>query len=502
MERRARKAVNSKKVSAQIAFADQQSMFPTTLQIDGNADTSQALILPNSDAGDSMQYPPLEALSIPIDQQAPCYFVTNYVLTPRHASRGYFDFLEPMLEKEKESPDSHLSLAFGAVSMASVANRPDTRGRSLLPQAVAQYTKALKATNIALQNPALQRTDQTLAAILMLGFFETICSERSNVMAWYSHIEGAVQLVKMRGKKQLRTKIGYGLFCVVRSQMIISSLSSSKAPPLGLDWWLADQKDDQKDDAASFVTKLNLRIAELRCEINAALTTYPRTPEYFQEVTNLMKRAQAMEQEYLDWEATLPDELRPHTVAWVDQVPGGDITEAEVCPGKVDMYGDFWTANMWNSSRVARLFISGVIVRCAAWVCSPVDYRTTPEYAQAVRLCGDLVTDLIAAVPFCLGWRVGEGATLKTADLSGFRSDAAGPPKAIGGFLVIWPLFSITNTDYISDSSRLWAKGRLMYISDFLGLNHAKVLSKVKFPSLDFIHISKPPRSSKSASRQ
>jgi predicted 2-oxoglutarate/Fe(II)-dependent dioxygenase YbiX len=126
--------------------------------------------------------------------------------------------LVPMLRHE--SPDSHLSLAFQAVSLASLANRPSTRGRAIFPQAVAQYTKALKAVNLALQNPTQQKTDQTLAAILMLGFFETIASETSNASAWYSHVDGAVQLVKMRGKKQLRTKVGYSLFVSVRNQMV------------------------------------------------------------------------------------------------------------------------------------------------------------------------------------------------------------------------------------------------------------------------------------------
>ncbi|KUJ14815.1 uncharacterized protein LY89DRAFT_122668 [Mollisia scopiformis] len=475
-ERRARRAVNSKKVSAQITFANQQSSF-STIQ-DNSDDDSQALILPNTDI---TQFSPPETISIPYEQQAPCFFVTNYVLTPRQASRGYFDFIEPMMEKE--SPDSHLSLAFGAVSMASLANRPNSRGRSLYPQAVSAYTKALKAVNLALQNPALQKTDQTLAAILLLGFFETIASERTSAMAWYSHIDGAVQLVKMRGKKQLRTKVGNSLFMCVRAQMVVSCMSGSKAPSQGVEWWLGDQKDD----AGSFVPKLNLRIAELRSDINAALSTFPRTPEYFQQIQNLMKQAQAMEQEYLEWEAKVPDEWRPHTVAWVDQVPGGDITKAEVCPGKVDMYPDLWTAQLWNSARVARLFISGVIVRCAAWICSPVDYRTTPEYAQAVRLCGDIVTDIIAAVPFFLGWSVAQVGNLRSSDFSGFDSwGQSGPPKAIGGFFVIWPLFSITNTDFISDSQRSWAKSRMMYISETLGLNHAKVLSKfqVRLPSM------------------
>jgi hypothetical protein len=228
------------------------------------------------------------------------------------------------------------------------------------------------------------------------------------------------------------------------------------------------------------VTKLNLRIAELRAEINTALSTFPRTPEYFAEVTKLIRRAQALEQEYLEWEAELPENWRPHSVAWVDQIPGGDITKAEVCPGKVDMYDDVWLANMWNSSRVARLFISGVIVRCAAWICSPVDYRTTPEYATNVRLCVDLVTDIIASIPFHLGWRVEDGV-LRSGDFTGFKSgsDGSTSPKAIGGFFCMWALFSITNTDFISDSQRAWAKGRLMFISEVLGLNHAKVLANV-----------------------
>lgn len=255
-------------------------------------------------------------------------------------------------------------------------------------------------------------------------------------------------------------------------------MSGSKVPSLGSDWWV---NETAKYDADVFITRLNMRVAELRAEINDALANYPRTPEYFQEVLNLMKRAQAMEQEYLAWESRLPAEWLPRTVAWVDQIPGGDITKAEVCPGKVDMYGDIYIASTWNQSRVARLFISGAIVRCAAWVCSPVDYRTTPEYATAVRLCSELITEVIASIPYHLGWRVGPEGVLKGGEFTGYQNESDGftPPKAIGGFFCMWPLFSISNTDYISDSQRQWAKGRLVYIAEQVGLNHAKVLSNV-----------------------
>lgn len=269
-------------------------------------------------------------------------------------------------------------------------------------------------------------------------------------------------------------------------------MSSSKPPALGSEWWTSDLA---KDDIGVFTIKLNLQVAELRHEINIALSTFSRSPEGFQKVVSLIKRAQAMEQEYQDWEASLPNEWKPRTVAWVDQIPGGEISKAEVCPGKVDMYEDVWLANTWNHSRVARLFISGFIVRCAAWICSPVDYRTTPEYAQSVRLCVDLVTDIIAGIPYHLGWRVGSNGTLtEPGDMNSPSSgETFSCPKALGGFFCLWPLFAVNNSDYPSDSQRNWAKGRLLWISENLGMKHAKVLSGVcspfLFPLLDFTYL-------------
>ncbi|KAH7369702.1 hypothetical protein BKA65DRAFT_3593 [Rhexocercosporidium sp. MPI-PUGE-AT-0058] len=483
-ERRARRAVNSKRTGSQITLAIQQSSFSVTAKDETSPERSPTLIAPNPDQDMSNAMVPMGALTIPLEQQAPCFFVSNFVIAPRLETRGYFDFLMPMLKNE--SANSHLSLAFSAVAMASLANRPNTRGqRVLFSQAIGQYAKALKATNLALQTPAHQKTDATLAAILMLGFFETVASEKSNAMAWYSHVDGAVQLVRMRGRKQLRTKAGYSLFIAVRQQMLVSALSGSKPLSMGAEWWIADA---EKDKIGIFVTALSCRLAELRVDLNNALSTFPRTPEYLQEVSSIMRRGQALEAECVEWEAALPDEWRPRTVSWVDQVPGGDITKAEVFPGKVDMYTDISIANLWNQMRVARLFISGAVVRCAAWICSPVDYRTTPEYAQAVRLSVDLITDVIAATPYHLGWRVSQGGILKSGDFASPYSGDSGvtSSKAIGGVFMMWPLFSISNMDYISDAQRVWVKGRLMYVSETLGLNHAKVLSNfhLRLPSM------------------
>jgi Fungal specific transcription factor domain len=106
---------------------------------------------------------------IPAEQHALHYFLANFVLLPaKEGGRGFFDFLIPLLKNEP--PDSHLSVSFNAVALAALGNRPNSK--MLLVQASAEYSRALSYTNKALANPIIQKSDQTLAAVLLLGLFE------------------------------------------------------------------------------------------------------------------------------------------------------------------------------------------------------------------------------------------------------------------------------------------------------------------------------------------
>jgi hypothetical protein len=108
-------------------------------------------------------------LSIPIDQQAACFFLSNFVLIPEEGTmRGYLDFLIPLLKKPK--PDESFILAFTAVGFAALGTRPNSK--SLLPRADYFYVKALKQINVALQNPKRSTDDATLAAVVLLSVFE------------------------------------------------------------------------------------------------------------------------------------------------------------------------------------------------------------------------------------------------------------------------------------------------------------------------------------------
>ena len=170
-ERRARKSVDSKRGHTHIMLGERQMAFVNAGERGDSSLLQTSVLVPSAELEASMTLSIREAISVPIEEQAPCYFMSNFVMTPRDgSSRGYFDFLAPMIKAEK--PDSHLSIAFYAVALASLANRPSSKSSGLLQQALGQYAKALKAINSALQSPLHQKTDQTLASIIMLGFFE------------------------------------------------------------------------------------------------------------------------------------------------------------------------------------------------------------------------------------------------------------------------------------------------------------------------------------------
>lgn len=162
----------------------------------------------------------LATLNLPIEEQASCHFVSNYVLIPRQGStRGYMEFVLPLMKENARA--QHFKYAFDACALASLGNRVGP-GNDFEKQALGKYTKALAATHHALKDPTMAKTDATLASVLLLGLFENITAKQLGMLAWGSHTEGAINIVKERGREQLKTKSGLILFIAVRTQMVSS----------------------------------------------------------------------------------------------------------------------------------------------------------------------------------------------------------------------------------------------------------------------------------------
>ncbi|KAL3954958.1 hypothetical protein ACCO45_010521 [Purpureocillium lilacinum] len=418
-------------------------------------------------------------LQLPVEDLASCHFIANYVLIPRQhilSTRGFLEFLLPLLKSGTRI--SHFKHAFDACALASLNNRVGN-GNEFEKQALGSYTKALAATFAALKDPELVKKDETLAAILLLGLFENISAKSLGMMAWSSHIEGAVQLVKTRGPAQLSTKTGMDLFVAVRTQMIIHSLSTGKAPSLDVDWWV---DDNPNSEYGVHFQRLSSRTSELKNETNHLLATVTRTPENTELMKKAMEKCQELDKEIVEWLEDLPESFRWKTVAWEDYNPKCDYSKAEAFPGRIDMYADLWVVNLWNVMRCMRIVLASLIVRFTAWIISPADYRTTPEYAASARA----IADIIASVPYQLGWFAKHQDLRERAQLSGFACGEDDAEKGLAGYFLLWPLTCIQGQDYLTDAQRTWVKGRLKCIGNQIGVRYGNMLSQlnVRMPSM------------------
>lgn len=112
----------------------------------------------------------LTSLVTPLEQQATCYLLADYVLVSDSPGgrKGYYKFAYKLLTRP--SPAKCLVSAFKAVSFVALASRP---GASYLTiEAESHYSKALREVNKAIQSPEEVKRDDTLAAVLLLAFYE------------------------------------------------------------------------------------------------------------------------------------------------------------------------------------------------------------------------------------------------------------------------------------------------------------------------------------------
>lgn len=257
---------------------------------------------------------------------------------------------------------------------------------------------------------------------------------------------------------------------------MIYAFSTGKAPSMGADYWT---RNATKDFYGTKCQNITLRISELKTEINRLLMTLNRDEKGIEMIMQMIKKCQERDRECIQWSKNLPKYFQWKTVAWESSVRNGDYAKSEIFPGRLDAFQDLWVASVWSTLRCSRIVLASLIVRAAAWTCAPVDYRTTPEYAAYSRIGTELVTDLVASIPYQLGWFAKRKELLDRADLTSYCCGEDDAPKGLAGYFVSWPLSCILTQDYSTDDQRTWVRGRLHYVADVLGVRYAKMLTQV-----------------------
>ncbi|EFY89962.1 putative negative acting factor [Metarhizium acridum CQMa 102] len=383
-----------------------------------------------------------------VETIAPCYFHFNFIVTPhQRIIRGFNEYLALIAANRSQLPQ--FDHVFNACAMASLSQQA-ADGRHLRAKALESYTSALAATSAALWDPTQTLQDETLASVLLLALFENITAASSSLVAWYSHIEAAVRIVKARGSKQLRTKVGSDMFVAVRTFMFC------------------------------------VRTAELNAHVSELLASISRTPKDMDRVKDVIQQCHSLDQHFVRWTDAVPEEFRWETVDWQVYVPHDDYTNADVFPGRVDVYADSWIAIVWTMARWSRIVLLSVLVRATAWLHLPKDYRSTQEYATAARLCTETITDVIASVPYQLGYVSNpHKSSTKTRQSGGKRGDSTVQRSMTAVFLA-WALNGLQSQDHVTEAQRVWIKGRLNVIGTHLGIGYGTLLAKlnIRVPSM------------------
>lgn len=81
---------------------------------------------------------------------------------------GFFQYLRPLYTTARHN--SILSLATSAVALTIAGRHPGRKSSARLAQSM--FGMALRGTSLALEDPILSLQDETLMAVLVLGFYE------------------------------------------------------------------------------------------------------------------------------------------------------------------------------------------------------------------------------------------------------------------------------------------------------------------------------------------
>ncbi|KJZ72340.1 hypothetical protein HIM_08266 [Hirsutella minnesotensis 3608] len=273
----------------------------------------------------------LDWLQLPIEEQAVCHLLSNYVLIPSFGSaQGYMEFLVPL--KKTGCVPLHFEYAFDACALASFNNRV-SRNDAIEKKALSKYTKSLRALSCALRDPTAAGQEAILASTLLCGLFEVLRGIGENTESWDYHVEGAIQLVKDIGRENLLlTDVGqamFAMFAMVRLQMLVQSvnyfigLRATKQLDMGIDWWIDDTVGDKH---ALDCQRLMMIVMETRAEAERILASSAPTSK----LDAMIERCRANDIACLEWACGLPDYYQYYTVARVENVPDGDYTRAEV----------------------------------------------------------------------------------------------------------------------------------------------------------------------------
>lgn len=328
---------------------------------------------------------PMISLSQLTEDCAMAFFMTSYI------NSSIFESYLPDLYAQSRYEEDCLRLATEAVAIATFAHR--IRSPKYAMHARNTYSKALAQTNAAIANTNTAILDKTLAAVLLLGLFESVAFQGdSSLNNWTSHTFGTLQLLRLRNKRKPENlQLARQLFIHASYNIRISCLQRAKPVPkelIDLEPLAADSHNSRP--LAHLVPMLD-QVAAIRCKAATG-----RTPD-------LVLQALEIDAELGTFATALHEgmPLTPDADGNVPLVQYKDFMNHAFANRRIAKYN--------NSVRMMRLFLNDFISQGAAAVeAEMAGYMPLSEFglgdlqATAAKNIMEITRDVLQTIPMYL----------------------------------------------------------------------------------------------------
>jgi hypothetical protein len=246
--------------------------------------------------------------------------------------------------------------------------------------------------------------------------------------------------------------------------MITCLIRRVPIPPEILEWTIIAMQHEPIDQAASSALTFAItKFSELRTNLTDS--------EYAKDAHRIVMDALEIDEMFHEWTLNVPSSFLKNTISMTEP-------DEEVFADYYDVYSDVFTAGIWNSFRSLRIMLHEILIErlvklCSSSGCIIVGQEIISSYKAQIftsrAMINILTHEVCASVPFYFNYH--------QRDMESFGERP--PPKALTGYLLMWPLYTAAVAGRVSAQMRNWIAGRLKNIGDVMGMRHAYALGSV-----------------------
>ena len=146
--------------------------------------------------------------------------MVNFVMPERPLlfSPSHLKYL-PQLYRNCSS-EAPLAYATAALACAATGNFSGGPRADLLRLSRHNYSMALTKINEAFKDPIQIRNADTLLSVMLFGVIESLLASSGEQWNTHQHIDGAVALLKLRGKQMVNDEMSATFFLSIRTMTV------------------------------------------------------------------------------------------------------------------------------------------------------------------------------------------------------------------------------------------------------------------------------------------